>query len=56
MSASSAARATYSRLPGVAPVAVSAPKVSNAVIATGPVCRYGDEAKKAAASGGSAAA
>ncbi len=56
MSARSAARPTYSAVPGSAPNSFNAPKVRSAVIATGPVCRYGDEAKNAAARGGSAAA
>ena len=53
LTASRAARATYSAMKGVA-IVERAPNVSRAVIATGPVCRYGDDAKIAAAIGGSA--
>ncbi len=55
MSARRAANSTYSPDPA-ASSPESAPKVSSDVSATGPVCRYGDETKGAASSGGSAAA
>ena len=53
--ASSAASPTYSALPRSA-MGMRAPKVSSALSATGPVCRYGEEAKSAAPMGGRAAA
>jgi hypothetical protein len=53
--ASSAARATKSGLLARA-MELSAPKVSRLVIATGPVCKYGEETKKAATSSGNTAA
>ena len=54
-SANSDARRMYSGVPASA-MGVSAPNVNSAVSAVGPVCRYGDEAKKAAAINGKALA